>query len=171
MRLLLGVSAAFVISAVAVTGAPAKTVRGGTVEVGRGAAGIYLGMTRQEVVDMLGRPREKGRFFLSYGPAGADTSFDVYVDGTKRRAVRMIGLWGREFVLPDGTRLFTRGALRRLKKVYGDRLRRVHYRRTDTRLHRLKTRYLGERVWTDFLVDRFRPNAKIRTIFILFPDR
>ena len=148
--------------------APAKTVRGGTVEVGKGVAPIFLGMSRDRVKDILGKPRERNRFYSAYGPASsAEVSFDVYFDNSAN--TRMLGFWGRKFVLPDGTEIFRRGAVGKLKKIYGSRLVKKYNRRIDLRYYRVKSRYRGRRVWTDFNVARHASDARVLSAFILFP--
>lgn len=158
-----------------VAGAPAaqaRTVTGGVVEIGAGAAGVTLGMSRAAVIERLGRPGYENQRYMGYGPdpGSATVSFDVYLsDVAEPPRVRMLGFWGDRFVLADGTRLFRRGAISRLRARYDERLRRVHDRRTDTRLYRLRTRRRGRLVWNDFMVDRFGSRALVTSAFILYP--
>lgn len=168
--LALAVCAAFAAAPVA----EAKTVRGGKVFVGEGAAGVGLGMTKKQVEQQLGKPREQNPAFLAYGPeSSAEVSFDLYLEKLAGKPVRMIGLWGPKFVLSDGTKIFRRkggGIIPHLKGIYGKRLRKIHQKRVDQRLYRVKGRYRGRRTWTDFNVDKFGRDARVLSVFILYPD-
>jgi hypothetical protein len=151
----------------------AKVVRGGKVFVGEGAAGISLGMTKQQVKEQLGKPREQNPAFMGYGPKNsAEVSFDVYLEGLAGKPVRMIGLWGPRFKLPDGTSLFRAKdrPIPHLKKLYGKRLKKIHQKRVDQRLYRLKGEYRGRKTWTDFNVDKFGKDARVLSVFILYPN-
>jgi hypothetical protein len=65
--------------------AQATTVDGGTIVVGRGAAGAKLDMTRKQVIAKLGKPEsQNGNGVLSYQPDDALKIFDVYRHYGKR---------------------------------------------------------------------------------------
>jgi hypothetical protein len=167
----LGLAACALIAAA--PAAQAKTVRGGKIFVGEGAAGLALGMTKQQVKQQLGKPREQNPMFMAYGPRdAANVSFDVYLENLAGDPVRMLGIWGNRFVLSDGTSLFRAKdrPIPHLKKLYGKGLKKVHVRRTDDRLYRVKGRYRGRRVWTDFHVDKFGRDARVLSVFILYPN-
>ena len=160
------------LSTVALSASPAAAaiVTGGVVEIGRGAAGVRLGMTRAAVVEKLGEPVYENPRYLQYGPdESATTAFDVYLSETTGSPVRMLGFWGDRFRLADGTRLFRRGAIRKLRERYGSRLKRSYDPFTDIRTYRLRSRYRGRLVWNDFNVDQFGSRARITSVLILYP--
>jgi hypothetical protein len=150
-----------------------RGVYGGVITVGRGAAGIRLGMTRSEVIARLGRPfsGKNGYMQYAYMPPGyvppnvEHGLFDVYLrDGR----VRMIIIGAHKgFRLCDGNRVFERGAVARLMRRYGRRLKAMRYEGEP--LYRITGRYMGKTVWTDFWPERFGPNTKIMGVDVLFP--
>ena len=132
-----------------------RGVYGGVIKVGRGAAGVYLGMTRAQVVARLGRPfSENANGYMQYAyeghgfvPANVQHGlFDVYLRNGRVRMV-IIGTHAG-FRLGDGTPVFGTGAVAHLMRRYGRRLRAL--REDGEPVYRLSERYLGRTVWTDF---------------------
>ena len=141
-------------------------VKGGEIVVGRGAAGVTLGLTRTQVRSLLGRPfYSNANGFMQYAPDSAKNIFDVYL-GPKSR-VRQIVIAGGRFKIGDVS-VFARGSLRKLRKTYGKRLRAVRGETGDP-MYRIRSRYLGWTVWTDFLVTKHSLDATPLDVFILFP--
>lgn len=130
-------------------------------------------MTRAQVIARLGAPVSEGGA-LAYQPESGRGQFDVYLADNGR--VRMISLAGftgsRAWKLTDGNAIFTRGAIDRVYRRYGRRVRRVHDRRIDERRYVIRSRYHGRPVETQFIVDRFsRTGAQVLDVVILFTDR
>lgn len=153
-----------------------KGVYGGVITVGRGAAGIRLGMTRAQVIARLGRPfneNSNGYMQYAYLPPGhvppnvQHGLFDVYL---RHGRVRMIIIGAHKgFRLGDGTRVFERGAVARLMRRFGHRLKAMRAEDGEP-VYRIVGRYLGTTVWTDFWPGRLDPNTKIMGVDILFPS-
>jgi hypothetical protein len=64
--------------------------------------------------------------------------------------------------------VFARGSLRKLKAVYGRRVKAVRVETGDP-MYRIRSCYLGWTVWTDFLVTKRSLDARPLDVFILFP--
>jgi hypothetical protein len=168
----LSITAAALLSAAPAT---AKPVMGGTILVGRGAAGARLDMTRAQVIAKLGAPEdENGNGVLFYEPDGSDRIFDVYRHLDPPKHVRMFiiaGFRGKSFKLADGNAIFARRSIARLYKHYGKRVHRAHDD-TGDRWYFIKSRYHHRPVETQFHVDRFsRKKARVLDVFILFTDK
>ena len=150
-----------------------KGVYGGVITVGRGAAGIRLGMTRSQVIARLGRPfleNPRGYMQYAYNPPGKVKPgvehglFDLYLSGKR---VRMLVIGPHSgWRLPDGNRIFARGGVARLMRRYGRRLRPTRIEDGES-LYRITDRYLGRTVWTEFYVERFGPNGSVYGIDML----
>ncbi len=150
-----------------------KGVYGGVITVGRGAAGVTLGMTRAQVIARLGRPLEE-RGPMSYenlplgriSPKTPNGIFDLYLANGR---VRMIVISPHSgWHLSDGTHIFGSGVIARLMHRYGRRLKPTRIEDGE-RLYRITERYLGRTVWTEFYVEHFRPNASVYGFDMLFP--
>jgi hypothetical protein len=171
-HLLIGIGLAMLIAPAA---AQATPVTGGTIVVGRGAAGARLDMTRAQVMAKLGAPEdENGNGVLFYEPDGSNRIFDVYRHLDPPKHVRMFiiaGFHGQSFKLADGNAIFARRSIARLYKHYGKRVHRAHDD-TGDRWYFIKSRYHHRPVRTEFHVDRFsRKKARVLDVFILFTDR
>jgi hypothetical protein len=155
--------------------APARTkgIYGGVVTVGRGAAGVTLGMTRAQVIARLGRPlNEHGYMAYENEPQGKINSktphgmFDLFL---KNNRVRMIAISPNDgWHLSDGTSIFAGDAIARLMRRYGHRLRATRVEDGE-RAYRITERYLGRTVWTEFYVERFGSRARVYGFDLLFP--
>jgi hypothetical protein len=142
------------------SGAQARGITSGTITVGRGANGVTLGMTRQQVIDKLGRPlMENANGVMSYG--SGKTIFDIYRKFTHR--VKQFVIAGGNFKLSDGNRIFARGGLRRLKARYGKRLR-FHRFEDGSPYYEIVTHLNGHKVLTDFPTGL----GRVLDVFILF---
>jgi hypothetical protein len=122
---------ALLLATTAVANAPlTKGVYGGVIIVGRGAAGVRLGMTRAQVIARLGRPlKENEHGYMAYGnaPQGKVSPkiphglFDLYL--TDKR-VRMLVISPHSgWRLSDGNHVFASGGIARLMHRYGHRLK------------------------------------------------
>ena len=99
-------------------------VGSGTITVGKGAAGITLGMTKAQVVAKLGKPVYQNKNgYMQYATASS-VLFDVYLNTATNR-VRLIGISGKRFCTAAGVCMFTNGALAKLKAQYGNALKHV----------------------------------------------
>ena len=173
-----GVICALVLALVAWHAPPARAaIDQGTITVGRGAGGARLDMSRDQVIAELGAPvRENANGVMSYQPdlESATSLFDIYRHGDTGR-VRMFilaGFRGGGWKLRDGNAIFARGAIDRLYRHYGRRVRREHDRVIGERRYVIRSRYLDRPVETQFLVDRFsRKKARVLDVIILFTDR
>jgi hypothetical protein len=150
-----------------------KGVYGGVVIVGRGAAGVTLGMTRAQVIARLGRPlKERGVMSYENLPSGKISPrtphgiFDLYLANGR---VRMIVISPHSgWHLSDGTHIFGSGVIARLMHRYGRRLKPTRIEDGE-RLYRITERYLGRTVWTEFYVEHFDANASVYGFDMLFP--
>jgi hypothetical protein len=151
-----------------------KGVYGGVVVVGRGAAGVTLGMTRAQVIAHLGRPLTEGGPVMSYenlppgqiSPKTPHGIFDLYL---AKGRVRMIVISPHSgWHLSDGTHIFGSGVIARLMHRYGRRLKPTRIEDGE-RLYRVTERHLGRTVWTEFYVERFGADASVSGFDMLLP--
>jgi hypothetical protein len=151
-----------------------KGVYGGVITVGRGAAGVRLGMTRSQIIAHLGRPfHENQNGYMQYArlppghvPANVQHGlFDLYLRNARLRMI-IIGP-NKGFRLADGNHIFAPGAVGRLMDHYGRRLKPMRYEGEP--LYRITGRYLGKTVWTDFWTEGFGRNTHIMGVDLLFP--
>ncbi len=152
-----------------------KGVYGGVIKVGRGAAGVRLGMTREQVIAILGRPfAENANGYMQYArtphgnvPDNAQHGlFDVYL---RNGRVRMMIIGTHPgFRLGDGTPVFAAGTVGHLMHRFGRRLRAVREEDGEP-VYRVSERYLGRTVWTDFWPERFARDTRLMDVAILFP--
>lgn len=166
MRRLLALAALLLLAGPA--GASA-TVTAGTINPGRGAAGVRLGLTRAEVVAKLGAPLyENQNGFMQYGP-DAGPLFDVYRDVFAHPSrVRLIGISGWNFCFPGGSPcLYRKGGVGELQAKYGDRLKIVQLESGES-VYRLSGRYRGCKTFTDISPTRFKPGGRLIMVFVGF---
>ncbi len=147
-----------------------KGIYGGVIVVGRGVAGARLGMTRGEVIARLGPPvSEMPKLGMSYEalpPKNPHGQFDIAL---QRGRVRMFIVSPRStWRLANGIRIFSSGAIARLMRRYGHRLKPTRIEDGE-RVYRITERYLGRTVWTEFYVERFGPKASVYGFDLLFP--
>jgi hypothetical protein len=150
-----------------------KGIYGGVITVGRGAAGIRLGMTRAQVIARLGLPLEE-HGYMAYenepqGKVNPKTPHGLFDLILAHGRVRMLvisphGGWR----LADGNHVFTRGGIARLMHHYGHRLKPTRIEDGE-RLYRITERYLGRTVWTEFYVEHFGSKASVYGVDLLFP--
>ena len=146
--------------------ASAKHVKGGQLVVGRSAAGVELGMTQSQVRALIGRPfYSNANGFAQYAPDSATNIFDLYY--SPEMFVRQIVLSGGRFKIGTAN-VFERGILRKLKRRYGRRLVATKEESGDP-IYRLKSRYRGWTVWTDFMVTRHSLDREPTNVIMLFP--
>ena len=170
MRALAAAAVAATALLAAAADAGAATVESGQIEVGRGAGGVRLGMTRDQVIDRIGSPEDENEHgWMSYS-SGFDI-FDVYLSDTDEpRFVRQIVVAGGRFRIGSRLYVFRRGAVRKLLRRYAGRIRRTRTDISQDPVYRLKTRYLGRIVWTDFFVTRHHPDALVTNVIVLWPN-
>jgi hypothetical protein len=170
-----GLPAGFVIAllvAPAASATPPLTqgVYGGVIRVGRGAAGVTLGMTRAQVIARLGRPLKAfGDEYMAYEnlpPKNPHGLFDIYFE---QKRVRMLVISPHSgWRLADGIHIFASGSIGRLMHRFGHRLKPTRIEDGE-RLYRITERYLGRTVWSEFYVARFGPKASVYGFDMLFP--
>jgi hypothetical protein len=157
--------------AFAASAAESRAIHGGTVAVGRGAAGARLDMTRAQVVAKLGRPlAANGESVMSY-ERPARGIFDIYrYSDTKRVRMMIISSRGHAWKLGDGNAIFAAGAIGRLYHRYGHRLHRFRDPVTGDKYYVVHSTYHHRPVESRFEVNRFK-HGLVRNLFILFTDR
>ncbi len=170
-----GLIAALAIASLLVTpsvaAAPlAKGIYRGVIVVGRGVAGARLGMTRAQVIARLGPPvremHNRGMSYEALPPKRPHGQFDIALQGGR---VRMFIISPRStWRLADGIHIFASGAIARLMRRYGRRLRPTRIEDGE-RVYRITDHYLGRTVWTEFYVERFGPRARVYGFDLLFP--
>ena len=162
-----GLVALVAIAAVALPGSAAALVEKGTIRVNRGGAGITLGMTRAQVVAKLGKPLfENANGYMQY--ADVPNLFDVYLDASSTpKRVRLVGISGERFCFPAGFCMFRKGAVGKLKKLYGASLKVVRLE-SGERVYRVAGSYRECDVFTDFTPRRFRSSARLIIVFVGF---
>jgi len=154
-----------------------KGVYGGVIEVGRGAAGVTLGMTRAAVIARLGLPfnwRRGATGYMQYAylpigrvpPNVEHGQFDLFLANGRVRMIIIAAHKG--FVLQNGIRVFDKGAVARLMRFYGRRLKAMRSEDGEP-VYRIVEHAFGRTVWTDFWPERFGPNAPIMGVDLLFP--
>lgn len=146
-----------------------KSITSGTIEINKGANGVELGMKRTEVVKKLGSPLYQNKFgYMQYSTNYNKGMFDIYLDYSKRPLrVRMMGIWGKEFMLSDGNYIFREAGLRRLCKAYGNTMRPERDDMGDF-LYAIHGSLNGRKVSTDFFIERRSIKAPVMNIFILY---
>jgi hypothetical protein len=149
-----------------------KGVYSGVITVGRGAAGITLGMTRAQVIAHLGRPfadygREMDYFRLppKYPSRGL---FVVYLAKSRVHMIQTDGEPNSGWRLSDGNRIFASGGYARLMHRYGRRLRLMRTEDGEP-FYRITGRLNGLTVWTAFFVWPLNPKGMVEGVDILFP--
>jgi hypothetical protein len=157
---LLGVACALALPAG--TGA---TVDKATIIVNQGAAGITLGMTRAEVVAVLGKPLYENNY--GYMEYSKKSLFDVYRSGSRTGKVDMIGISGPGFCLRNGICMLRRGNVGELKKKFGKQLS-FQKLEDGTLLYRIYGTFRGRRAYTEFDVDSRADSARIGMIWVGF---
>jgi hypothetical protein len=158
-------------SAVLAQDALARWVRSGTIEVGRGAAGVRLGDERAEVVSRLGRPfYENQNGYMQYAPDRANNIFDVYLDepGPPGNVTQLIISGGRFRI--GRIEVFEPGAIPRMRRRFGDRFRRRLSEGPREPIYRVRARHLDRPAWTDFLVTRHGRRGLVTNVIIYFAD-
>jgi len=170
-----GLLAGFVIALLVASTASAtppltRGVYGGVIRVGRGAAGVTLGMTRAQVIARLGRPlKEIKNAYMAYEnppPRNPHGLFDLYLE---QKRVRMLVISPHSgWHLADGIHIFASGSIERLMHRFGHRLKATRIEDGE-RLYRITERYLGRTVWSEFYVARFGPKASVYGFDMLFP--
>jgi hypothetical protein len=127
-------------------------------------------MTRAEVIARLGAPvSEYPNRIMSYEalpPKNPNGQFDIYL---QRGRARMFIISPRStWRLANGIHIFVKGAIARLMRWYGHRLKPTRIEDGE-RLYRITGRYLGRTVWTEFYVQHFGPRARVYGFDLLFP--
>jgi hypothetical protein len=147
--------------------AAAVTIESGSVEPFRGVAGASLGMTRAQVIDELGPPREENRNgVMTYARRGI---FDVYRTGPGLRTrVEMLIAAGPGFCTAEGACSTRAGSLRKMLDAYPKRFTRYKDGTGDT-IFRWCRRIEGRAVSTSFNVDL--KGGRILTWFIVDEGR
>jgi hypothetical protein len=146
--------------------AQATLIDHGTITVNQGVNRATVGMTRAQVVDVLGRPEyTNANGLLEYSDPTEGQIFDIFLG---RRSHRVNGIqiaYPGGFKLQDGNRIFKRGAVRRLFHTYGAR---VHPNPISqgTRSYSVNGRFHGRKVSTTFSVTKYRRSARALEVFV-----
>jgi len=171
--LLIGLAIALLVGATALARPPlTKGVYSGVITVGRGAAGITLGMTRAQVIARLGRPfADNGREmdYIRLPPRYPSRGlFVIYLAKGRVHMVQTDGRPNSGWRLSDGNRIFDRGGFARLIHRYGRRLKLM---RTEDgeRYYQITSSLKGLTVWTDFWVWPLNSKGMVEGVDILFP--
>lgn len=160
-----GVAVALVALAVSVptlVAAPlTKGIHTGVIVVGRGAAGVRLGMTRAQVVARLGRPfNENSNGFMDYSGRGSPGLFDLYLTAGRVTLIVVDGAPHQGWRLADGNHIFDSGGFARLRHRYGSRLKLTRLDHVEW-VYRIASRLNGRTVWTDFSVWPLNSKGKV----------
>jgi SmpA/OmlA family protein len=149
--------------------AAARGCTGGTIYVNKGLDQLRVGNTRQQVVDVLGRPYYENRNgYMQYAPGDGPTLCDVYrTSGSKRSTVREFSFSGRRFVVSGGIRIFDNGGLRKLKARY-PRMKLVSDPESGEQYYEILGRYHGRKVFTSISPVRPSLDSRAQQVFIGF---
>ncbi len=151
-------------AALALPAAGSAVVERGTITPNRGARGVTLGMTRAQVVALLGKPVYKNQH--GYMEYSKQNLFDLYLDvSTSPDRVRLIGISGPRFCFAAGFCMYDEGAVGKLKTAYGSALKVVRLEDGE-RVYRLRGTFEGCDVFTDFSPERFKSSSRIMMVFI-----
>jgi hypothetical protein len=146
-----------------------KGVYTGVISVGRGAAGVTLGMTRAQVIRRLGRPFNENRNgYMEYSRNYSRGLFEVYLTAGKVRMIVADGKPHSGWRLDDGNHVFDRGGWARLRRGYGRRLKLTRLDHVDW-AYRITSRLHGRTAWTDFSVWPLNSNGVVEGVTIVFP--
>jgi len=161
MLMRLRISLLAVLCAVSLPAAAEAVVNAGRIQVNRGAAGIRLGMTRAQVVTLLGAPvYQNANGYMQYS---RNNLFDVYLNGARR--VDMLGISGPNFCTASGICMFEAYGVRKLKNQWGSQLKLVKLE-TGEQVYVLRGLVNGHRSFTSFSATTIRPRGKIIMVFI-----
>ncbi|MGD0167426.1 MAG: hypothetical protein ABSC51_09075 [Gaiellaceae bacterium] len=141
--------------------AAAAIVDQATIIVNKGAGGVTLGMTRAQVVAVLGKPLYENSY--GYMQYSSKNLFDVYRSGSRTGRVDMLGISGPRFCLRNGICMLRRNNVAALKQKFGKRLT-FHKLSDGTLFYRVSGSFQGRRSYTEFDVDG--PNRPARIIMI-----
>jgi len=161
------VRAAPLLAAAVLLGAPplaaAVTIESGTVVPFRGVAGASLAMTRAQVIDQLGPPRDENRNgVMTYAKRAI---FDVYRTGPGLRTrVDMLIAAGPGFCTAEGACSSRAGGLRKMLDAYPKSFKRYKDGTGDT-IFRWCRRIRKRAISTSFNVDL--KGGRILTWFIV----
>jgi hypothetical protein len=166
----LAVTALAVTAAVTLAGGGAAAlVRKATIVPNRGASTVRLGMTRAQVVALLGKPIYQNKNgYMQYGSNTGAPLFDIYLDTQSApRRVRLFGISGEGFCFPGGPCMFKSGGVGKLKARFGTKLK-VATLEDGERVYRLTGTYRGCSTFTDVTPSRFRPSGRLIMVFVGF---
>jgi hypothetical protein len=157
--LLAGMAVALVLASTA-----GASVERATIIVNQGAAGVTLGMTRSQVVSVLGKPLYENSY--GYMQYARKNLFDVYRSGSRTTGrVDKIGISGRLFCLRNGICMLHRYNVAALKRKFGKRL--TFHRYSDgAPFYRVSGQFDGRRAYTQFDVDSRKSSASIIMIWV-----
>jgi hypothetical protein len=156
-----------VLAAVPAAPAGATVIDHGTITVNQGVNGATIGMTRSQVIDTLGKPEyTNANGLLEYSDPVEDGGiFDIFL-GRKSHRVNGIQIaYEGGWKLDDGNRVFKRGAVRRLFRHYGSRVRRNPVYQ-GTRSYSINGRFHGRKVSTTLSVTKYRRSARALEVFV-----
>jgi hypothetical protein len=148
--------------------AAARGCTGGTIYIGKGLDQVRLGQTRQQVVDLLGKPYyENHNGYMQYAPGDGPTICDVYrTSGAKTSKAHLLSFSGRHFVASGGIRLFDNGGLRKLKARY-PRMKLVQ-QGDGEQAFEIRSHYQGRKVFTDIFPKSPSLDSRAIQVFIGF---
>jgi hypothetical protein len=148
--------------------AAARGCTGGTIYVNKGLDQLRVGNTRQQVVDVLGRPYYENRNGYMQYAAHLPTLCDVYrTSGSKRSTVREFSFSGRRFVVSGGIRIFDNGGLRKLKARY-PRMKLVSDPESGEQFYEILGSYHGRKVFTSISPAKPSLDSRALQVFIGF---
>jgi hypothetical protein len=137
-------------------------VNAGRIQVNRGAASIRLGMTRTQVVALLGAPVfQNANGFMQY--SRHPRIFDLYLSSARR--VRQLGVSGPNFCTASGICMFEAYGVRKLRNQWGSRLKLLRLE-TGEQVYVVRGLVNGRRSFTSFSPTTLRPRGKIIMVFI-----
>jgi hypothetical protein len=158
------VAALGLFAALALESAALPAVEQGTIVVNRGAAGAKLGMTKAEVVALLGKPLfQNAHGYMQYSKSNL---FDVYLNPATK-LVRLIGMSGPKFCTVKGVCMMNKGGLAKLRAQYGAALRKSVAEDGEVS-YEVAGAYDGKKVFTSFFPATTKHGAPIIQIFIGF---
>jgi hypothetical protein len=157
------IAAVLLVPAAASARGPANHV----ITLGASAGGISLLDKRSTVLSKLGKPYyENANGYMQYEPDVTSTLFDVYREGgAKSSRVRLIGIADPRFKLADGTKIFARGGLKKLKAKVGSRLHIVT-EEDGEQTYVLNGTFRGHKTFTSFGTPQATAHSRVLQIFI-----
>lgn len=146
------------------------TVDAGVIHVGRGAAGVNIGMPTAQVRENLGEPARFGGFGeLRYRHEGVGMFQVNHGCGGKTNLITVQFPRSKDWRLGNGIKVFRPLAIRKMLRVYGRR-RLFKINDEGQKSYQINTRVGRRTNVTVFTVDRFNPyKGRVRFVEIFAP--